>query len=321
MLAITRKKYGPPTVLEVKDVEEPSPGKGELLVKVFATTINRTDCAALAGTPRVTRLITGWPRPRKVIMGTDLAGRVVAVGEGVKRFEVGDDIWGLNDVGFNSQASYTVISEKEALAKIPEGFSYHEAVSCAEGAHYAYNFINKVALSPGQKVMLNGATGAIGSAALQLLRHYGAQVVATATTPHLDLIKSLGAERVIDFNKADFTLDEEKFDYVFDTVGKSSFAACKRLLVEGGVYISSELGKGAENLYLPLITKIKGKKRVIFPIPANRQESIDLVHSLMKQGAFQAVIDREYSIDQAVEAYTYVSSGQKKGNVILRLKK
>ena len=319
MLAITRTQYGSPDVLEVKEIETPIPKADELLIKVHATTINRTDCGILQGSPKLARLFFGWPRPNKHIMGTDFAGQVETIGSEVSRFKVGDMIWGLNDEGIASQANYMTIQEGKAIVRIPRGFSYAEAVACAEGAHYAYNFINKIPLKTGDKVMLNGATGAIGSAALQLLKHFGAYVTATANTKNIDLVKSLGADRVINYETEDFTQDNEQYQYVFDAVGKSSFGKCKGLLTANGVYISSELGPGAENIYLPLVTKIKGGKRVKFPFPNNRQESLDLVKSLMEQGKFRAVIDRHYTIEQAIEAYQYVKSGQKTGNVVLDL--
>lgn len=319
MLAITRTQYGPPDVLEVKEIEKPTPKDGELLIKVHATTINRTDCGILQGTPKLARLFFGWPKPKTHIMGTDFAGQVEVIGTEVSRFKVGDMIWGLNDEGIASQANYMVVQEKEAIVHLPKGFSCAEAVACAEGAHYAYNFINKISLKTGDKVMLNGATGAIGSAALQLLKHFGVYVTATANGKNIDLIKSLGADRIINYEIEDFTQDNEQYHYVFDAVGKSSFGKCKGLLTANGAYISSELGPGAENIYLPLLTKIKGGKRVKFPFPNNKQESLDLTKSLMEQGKFRAVIDRSYTIEQAIAAYQYVVSGQKTGNVVLEL--
>ena len=188
-----------------------------------------------------------------------------------------------------------------------------------EGAHYAYNFITKVKFQPGQKVLVNGATGAIGSAAVQLLKHFGINITAVCNTENIALVKSLGADRVIDYTKEDFTKDEQQYHFVFDAVGKSSFGKCKPLLLPGGIYVSSELGPGLENLYLPLITAIRGGKKVIFPFPVNVKRSILLINNLLEQGKFKPVIDRKYPLEKITEAYNFVVTGQKTGNVVITL--
>lgn len=319
MRALTRKHYGGPEVLEVSNIPLPHPKKGDLLIKVHATTINRTDCGILRGKPFLVRFFTGLSKPKNLVPGTDFAGEVVAIGKAVKRFKVGDRVWGLNDEGLASQAPYMCVAENAAVEKIPENTSYAEAVACAEGAHYALNFINKVNLKPGNRVLVNGATGAIGSAAVQLLKHMNMQVTATANTKNLNLVGALGADEIVDYTCDDFTQTDVRYDFVFDSVGKSTFARCKPILTPKGIYISSELGPNAENLYLPLFTRIRGGKRVIFPIPVNTRKSIKHITSLLTSGAFKAVIDQHFSLDAAKEAYAYVESGQKTGNVILQL--
>ena len=319
MKAAIRSAYGSSDVLDISEVQVPVPADNELLIKVHATTVNRTDCGILSGNPLVIRLFTGLLKPRDQITGTDFSGRVEVVGKEVKSFKVGDRVWGFDDNGLASHAEYMVLAENKALTTIPEDVTYEQAAASIEGAHYAYNFIKKVNLQSGQKVLVNGASGAIGSAMVQLLAYFGARVSAVCETKSLDIVRSLGAERVIDYLKTDFTLDEGRFNYIFDAVGKSSFGKCKRLLLPGGVYISSELGPKWENLYLPLITRLKGDKRVVFPVPLDIKGSLAFIRSLLEQGKFRPVIDRRYPLEKIKEAFGYVASGQKTGNVIITM--
>ena len=302
MKAVLRTTYGSPEVLSVREIEKPIPKDNEILVRVYATTVNRTDCGILRGKPFLIRFFTGLFKPKSRVPGTDFAGEVVEIGKDVTKFKREDGVWGFNDEGLASQAQYLVIREDKAIALIPEDVSYDAVAACAEGAHYAYNFINKVSIDANSKVLVNGATGAIGSAAVQLLNYYGATVTAVGNTRNLELIKSLGAAKIIDYLKEDFTKDDEKYHYICDAVGKSSFGKCKHLLLPKGVYISSELGPNSENLYLPLTTKLFGDKRVIFPIPKDCKRSILFLTELIKKGNFKVVIDRTYSIDQIKEA-------------------
>ncbi|MFC1476394.1 NAD(P)-dependent alcohol dehydrogenase [Fibrobacterota bacterium] len=317
MKAIICTKYGSPDVLQLKEVQKPVPRENEVLIKIHATTVNRTDCATLRAKPFLARLITGLFKPNKPILGTEFAGKIEAVGKNVSSYKVSDKIFGLNDMGLGSHAEYMTISEDSALATIPENITYEQAAASTEGAHYAYNFINKVDLKSEHNVLVNGASGGIGSAALQLVKYFGANVTAVCNTKNIELIKSLGADKVIDYLKEDFTKDDQKYNFVFDAVGKSSFAKCKQLLHPGGVYISSELGPMAQNIFFALITPIIGKKKVIFPLPTNCKGSVLLIKKLIEEGKFKAVIDRKYPLEQIVEAYKYVETGQKTGNVVI----
>lgn len=317
MKAAIRSKYGPPEVLSIEEAETPSPKENEILVRVHAATVNRTDCGILWGKPFVIKFFTGFPRPTSSTPGTDFAGEIMAVGKSVTAFQVGDKVWGFNDNGLASHAQYLTLPENEAVLKMPENITYEQAAASAEGAHYAYNFINKVQLKAGHKVLVNGATGAIGSAAVQILKYLGIQVVAVCNTKNVALVTALGADQVIDYQKEDFTNQVEKFDFVFDAVGKSTFAKCKPLLQPGGIYISTELGPNGENLYLPLITKILGGKKVIFPFPSNIKRSLLFMQNLLDKEKFKPVIDRKYPLEKIREAYEYVASGQKTGNVII----
>lgn len=318
MKAITRNKYGNPNVLELTEIERPQAKDNEILIRVHCTTINRTDCGILTGKPFLIRFFTGLLKPSSNVPGTDFAGQVVELGKKVTNFKVGDRVWGLDDEGLSSHAEYMTIKANKAVIPIPENISYREAVACAEGAHYAFNFVNKVTLNKGDKVLLNGATGAIGSAALQILKSKNIDVTAIGNTKNIALLKSLGATKIYNYETEDFTaIDKEQYHFIFDAVGKSSFGKCKPLLRPKGVYISSELGPNAENLYLPLLTKLSGNKRVIFPIPQDCKRSIQYIASLLKKGKFQAVIDRDYTPEAVKEAYKYVASGQKTGSVIM----
>ncbi len=320
MKAIVYTKYGPPDVLKLKEVNKPVPEDNEVLIKIVASTVNRTDCATIRAIPFFMRVATGLFKPKKQIPGTEFAGEIEAVGKSVSSLKAGDKVFGFDDQGTGAHAQYTTMSEDKVVI-MPDGVTYEQAAASVEGAHYAYNFINKVSLEKGQKVLVNGATGAIGSAAVQLLKYFDVHVTAVCATKNIELVKSLGANRVIDYTKDDFTKDETKYNFVFDTVGKSSFFKCKHLLQPGGVYISSDLGYMAQNLFLPLITPfikaIIGNKKTIFPMPTDIRGSIVLIKRLIELGKFKAVIDRKYPLEQIVEAYRYVEKGQKTGNVVI----
>jgi NADPH:quinone reductase-like Zn-dependent oxidoreductase len=324
MKAIIYTKYGPPDVLQHKEVEKPTPKDDEVLVKVYATTVNRTDSATIRAIPFFARIITGLFKPKKQTPGTEFAGEIKEIGKDVISLTVGDRVFGFDDQGSESHAQYLKISEDNVVT-IPANISFEQAAASSEGAHYAYNMINKVNLKSGNKVLVNGATGAIGSAAVQLLKYFDVYVTAVCNTKNIELVKSLGADKVIDYTKEDFTKDEEKYNFVFDTVGKSSFAKCKPLLQPGGIYSSSDLGYMAQNIFLPIITPITGKlpgqsgKKTIFPMPVDVRGSLLLIRKLIEEGKFKAVIDRSYSFEDIVEAYRYVGKGQKTGNVVINI--
>ena len=322
MKAAYRTRYGAPEVLEVKEVPRPEPRPGEVLVRVHAATVSRTDCAGLWGEPFVYRFVTGLPRPRHTATGSDFAGEVEQVGQGVTAFRVGDRVWGFDDNGAGTHAQYVTFATSKAITTIPPRFEYAQAAACAEGAHYAINaikFLRKLPLQADRRALVNGATGAIGSAAVQLLKHRQVHVTAVCAAPHLGLVRSLGADRVIDYLAEDFTKGDTRYDFVLDAVGKSTFGACKPILKPGGTYVSSELGPRAENLYLALLTPLLRGKKVRFPFPVDIKGSLSLVRDLAEQGKFRPVIDRSYRLEEIRDAFTYVASGQKIGNVILTM--
>jgi NADPH:quinone reductase-like Zn-dependent oxidoreductase len=319
MKAAIRREYCLPDQLKIETIDKPVPGDKEVLIKVCAATVNRTDYAILTGKPLVMRLFTGLTKPTLPVTGTDFAGRIEAVGKDVTLFQVNDTVCGFNDQGLASHAEYMVFAQDGAMIKIPDKLTYEQAAASMEGAHYAYNFINKVNLHPGQKILLNGATGAIGSALLQFLKYNKTYVTAVCSTPNIELIKSLGADKIYDYTREDFTKDEDKYNYVFDAVGKSTFGKCKHLLKQGGAYISSELGPGAQNPFLALSTKITGDKKVIFPLPNDIKKSLEFISDLILREKFRPIIDKIYPLENISEAFNYVSTGQKKGNVVIAI--
>lgn len=319
MRAARRRDYGPPSVIRVEEVAIPRPGAGELLVRVHAATVSRTDCALLSAQPVFLRLLTGIHRPRLETLGTDFSGEVAAVGAAVGGFRVGDRVWGINDRGVGSHAEYLVVASGDAVAAMPEGLSFAEAAASLEGAWYAYSMLHRAPVAPGGSVLINGATGAIGSALLQMCVAQGINVTAVGNTKNLALLRSLGAERVIDRASEDFTRDTARYDAVFDAVGKSSFGACRHLLRARGVYVSSELGPGWQNPALALMTPALGGKRVCFPVPIDRKVFLRAMYWLVTEQGFRPVIERTVRLETIRETYAYVASGRKTGNVVLAL--
>jgi NADPH:quinone reductase-like Zn-dependent oxidoreductase len=317
MKAAVHTSYGPPDVVRIAEVEKPTAKDNEVLVKVHATTVNRTDSGLRAAKPFINRFFTGLSRPRVTVLGNEFAGEVEAVGGGVTSFEVGDRVFGYNGSRFGAHAEYLAMPEDGSLATMPANLTYEEAAPSTEGSHYALSLIRKAKIQRGQAVLVNGATGAIGSAAVQLLKRLGADVTAVCDPENVELVRGLGADRVIDYTAEEFTQDEQTYDVVLDAVGKSSFGRCKRLLKPRGIYLSSDLGPLSQNPILALITPLLGGRRVMFPIPRDNQEMVRYLKDLIASGAFKPVIDRRYPLDQIVEAYRYVETGQKIGNVVI----
>ncbi|MDZ4667357.1 MAG: NAD(P)-dependent alcohol dehydrogenase [bacterium] len=317
MKAAVYKQYGSPEVVQLMEIEKPIPKDNEVLVKVYASTVNRTDAGFRSAEYFISRFWSGLFKPKFPVLGCEFAGVVEGIGEAVSAFKIGDKVFGFNDKTFGGHGEYLTLAAKEAIAIMPMHLDFGEAAAIAEGAHYALCDIRGAKVLPGQNILVYGATGAIGSAAVQLLKHFGAQVTAVCNTKNVALVKSLGADTVIDYQTADFTKTEQTFDFIFDAVGKSSFGICKPLLKEKGIYISTELGKNGENLLYALYTPLLGGKRVLFPLPSINKEDVEFLKNLVETRVFKPVIDRHYKLEQIVEAYKYVESGKKTGNVVI----
>jgi len=319
MKAAIYTRYGKPEVVSVRDVPRPVPRDNDVLVKVHASTVNRTDCGFRSAEYFISRLFSGLLRPKNNILGCEFAGEVAAIGKNVRSFRVGDTVFGYDDGMFGGNAEYKLISENGPLANIPQGMDYEIAAAMTEGSHYALSDIRSAQVKSGDVVLVYGATGAIGSAAVQLLKYFGAFVVAVCDSRNVELVRSLGADEVIDYVTQDFTQTGYRFDLVFDAVGKSSFRQCKPLLKPRGIYISTELGRRSENIFLALITPLGGGKRVLFPLPSIHKNDVLFLKDLAEKGAFRPVIDRVYPLSEIVEAHRYVETGQKTGNVIIEI--
>ena len=319
MKAVVYTQYGPPEVAQLQEVNKPIPKDNEVLIKVYASTVNRTDAGFRSAEYFISRFWSGLFRPKYPILGCEFAGMIEAIGQNVTTFKIGDNVFGFNDKTCGGHGEYLTIAENEAITNLPANARFYEAAPITEGAHYALNNIRAAKVQRGQNVLVYGATGAIGSAAVQLLTYYGAHVTAVCNTKNVELVKSLGADEVIDYQTQDFTNTDKKFEFIFDAVGKSSFGQCKPLLTSKGIYISTELGKNAENILFALTTPLFGGKKLLFPIPTITKEDVVFLKELVERGLYKPVIDRTYTLEQITEAYKYVESGQKTGNVVIKV--
>ena len=319
MRAIIHTRYGPPEVVSLQQINKPVPKDNEVLIKVYATTVNRTDCGFRSAQYFVSRFFSGLLKPKHQTLGNEFAGTIKAIGKEVTLFTPGDRIFGFNDKKFGAHAEYMTIAEDDAITTIPGHLSFKEAAPITEGSHYALCNIRAAKVKEGQHVLVYGATGAIGSAAVQILKHFGARITAVCNTKNVTLVKSLGADEVIDYTENDYTQTDEEYDFVFDAVGKTSFGKCKPVLKKNGIYISTELGKRTENIFLALVTPLFGGKRVLFPLPTINKADVNFLKMLVETGQFTPVTDRTYPLERIIEAYHYVESGQKTGNVIIEV--
>jgi len=319
MKAAVHTRYGAPEVVRIESVAPPVAGDGELLIKVHATTVNRTDCHYRAAKPPVMPFITGLRKPRATILGTEYAGDVVGAGRDVTGFQVGDKVFGYSEPKFGAHAEYLVVRADGPVAVMPVNLFYDEAAAATEASHYALSHIRRAAITSGQEVLVYGATGGIGSAAVQLLTTIGAKVTAVCATAHLDLVRGLGADRVLDYTVGEFAANDHRYDVVFDAVGKASFGECRRLLKPGGIYMSTGPGPGYQNLVLPLISPLLRGATVLFAYPKIDQAMVGYFRDLMESGQFKPLIDRRYPLTEIVDAYRYVETGQKLGNVVVSI--
>jgi len=332
MKAIVYTKFGPPDVLQLQEVEKPAPKDNEVLIRVHATSVNFGDTMARnfkAISPRefnmpflfwlLAKISFGLKQPKITILGSEFAGEVEAAGKDVKQFKKGDQVFGYPGQSFGAYAEYLCLPENGVLAIKPVNMTYEEAAVVPYGAIMALNLLRKVNVHSGQKVLINGASGGIGSAAVQIAKYFGAEVTGVCGTPRLEFVKSLGADKVIDYTKEDFTQNGETYDLIFDILGKSSFSRCKSSLKPKGILLFASFKM--KQLFQMLRTSKSGGKKVICAIAPGSLEDLLSVKELIEAGKIKVIIDKRYPLEQAAEAHRYIEQGHKKGNVVITLEK
>lgn len=321
MKAIVATAYGSPSVLQLQEVPVPTVKPGQVLVKVAASAATRADAMMRTGKPYITRLFMGLKKPTKDIPGTGFAGNVTAVGEGVKSFKPGDRVFGNSTTGFMANAEYLSISAEDVLMPLPDNMSFSDAAPLGDGAVTSVNFLKEVGkLKPGQSVLINGASGALGTSAVQLAKYYGAKVTAVCSTRNVGLVRSLGADEVIDYTKSDFTTGAEQYDLIFDTIGKSSYPKAKAVLKPEGAYMSPVWGLTL--LGWMFITAMFSSKKALFAATGLRKapeirEMLKHLLEIIAAGKHRTIIDRQFPLEKLAEAHTYIDAGHKKGNLII----
>ena len=316
MRAVVHDRYGAPEVQRLEEVERPVPKDDDVLIRIRATTVNRTDCHIRKADPFFWRFFSGLRRPKQRILGSEFAGEVEAVGAGVSEFAVGDEVFGISG-RFGTHAEFICLPESARIAHKPTGTSFEEAAAVPDGGLNALGFMRRADLREGQRILVYGASGAIGTAAVQLARCFGADVTAVCNTKNLELMRSLGAESVVDYTREDFTRNGEVYDVIVDAVGKHSFRKCRRSLKPGGIYIETDLGFMWHVPLLALSTRWIGDKRVTIPMPNYTKKDLAFLKELIEAGDYRAVIDRSYPLEDVVEATRYVETQQKTGNVVM----
>jgi NADPH:quinone reductase-like Zn-dependent oxidoreductase len=318
MKAIIREKYGSPDVLQFKEVEKPAPKENEVRIRIYAAVVTPADCAFRKADPFMIRFIYGLTKPKLTKQGVEFAGKIDAVGKDVKSFKKGDQVFGISPHSFGAHAEYLCLPEDKAVIIKPSNATYEEAVGVCDGATTALIFLrDKANIRSGQKVLINGASGSVGAYAVQLAKSFGAEVTGVCSTTNVELVKSLGADKAIDYTQEDFSKNGQTYDVIFDAVGKSSFSHCKSSLKQRGIYLSTVPALGT--MLQMLWTSKIGSKRAIFT-PAGLQqnkENLAFLKELFEAGKIKAVIDRRYPLEQTAEAHRYVEKGHKKGNVII----
>jgi NADPH:quinone reductase-like Zn-dependent oxidoreductase len=322
MKAVVCTKYGPPEVLQLQEVEKPTPKVNEVLIKVYATTVTLYDCWQRSGTAPpgfglLYRLATGFRKPKQPIFGTELAGEIEAVGKDVKLFRKGDQIFGYTGMSLGAYVEYICLPEDGVLAIKPNNMTFEEAAAVQQGALTALYFLRKANIQSGQKVLIFGASGGVGTFAVQLAKHFGAEVTGVASTAKLELVKYLGADKVIDYTKEDFTKNGETYDVIFDTVGKSVVRRSKRSLKRDGFYLFTTFG--LPKLFKILWHKMRSKMKVFLGTLEETTEDLIFLRDLIEARKLKSVIDRSYLLEQAAEAHRYVETGQKKGQVVITI--
>lgn len=316
MKAVVHDRYGPPDVLRLEEVDKPVPQDDEVLVKIHATTVTRTDAGLRSADIFISRFFTGLIRPRNRILGMEFAGEIEAVGKAVTEFKVGDVVFGLKGSG-GAHAEYVCIPEAGAIAHMPTGMTFDEAAAVFDGASLALACLRKGGPLQGRSILIYGASGSIGTAAVQLAKAAGAHVTAVCNTKNVELVHSLGADEVIDYTQEDFTRNGETYDVIFDSVGMHSFRRSRRSLKPGGTFLETDLGFMWHVPLLLLLTRLIGTKKVKMGFPRYTKQDLHYLKDLIEAGKYRAVIDRRYPLDHVIAATRYVETGQKTGNVVL----
>jgi NADPH:quinone reductase-like Zn-dependent oxidoreductase len=320
MRAVVQDRYGPPEVLRIEEVERPVPRDDEVLIRVHAATVSQTDVHVRRASPIFWRLVFGLRRPRWRTLGVDLAGEVEGVGAAVREFKVGDAVFGSPSRLFGTHAEYVSVPERGPLAHKPAELSYEEAAAVADGSMQALSTLRQADVSPGCRIVVYGASGSLGTAAVQLAKHFGAHVTAVCSTRNVELVRSLGAEVVVDYLQEDFTKRGETYDAIIDAVGKYSFRRGRRALKPGGVYVATDGGRFLlETIALLVVTRWVGSKRVRGAAGRRSKQDIRLMKKLVEAGAFRPVVDRRYPMSRVAEAHRYVETWRKAGNVVLTI--
>jgi len=320
MKAIVSTRYGSPDVLQLQQVAQPTPKDNEVLIRVRAASVTPSDCAMRKGDPFIVKLIYGLNKPRLTIGGVEFAGDIAAVGKDVTTFKAGDAVMGMSPDHFGAYAEYLCLPEAKAMIAKPVGISYEDAAAIVDGATTALTFLRDVAkVQRGQTVLINGASGAVGAAAVQLARHFGAVVTGVCSTRNLEMVKKLGADHVIDYTQDDFTQGGQTYDVIFDAVGKRSFRECKRALTKNGVYMTTVPTLAI--VFAVLRTMVAGGRKAKFATAGLMQNKANLsfLAGLSEADALKAVIDRCYPLEATAEAHRYVDTGRKRGNVVIQV--
>lgn len=320
MKTIAYLKYGPPEVLQLQECEKPIPANNEVLIRVMATTVTAADCMMRRGDTVLSRILLGFTKPKKKyqILGTEFSGIVESAGQQAGKFKPGDEVYGFRGFGTGCYAQYKCMRENGSLALKPRNMDFSEAASVVDGATTAFFFLKEKAnIQKGQKVLINGASGSIGTFAVQLAKYFGAEVTGVCSSKNIELVKLLGADKVVDYTKEDYTRTGDSYDIIFDTVGKSSFAQCRKVLTGQGKYMVTKMT--LKHVLQSFLTKFGNNKKVIFGMSVNKTVALNFIRTLIEEGNLVTIIDRQYSLEELQEAHAYVEKGHKQGNVVIHV--